>query len=306
MVKETPFFKALWKLTVKICHKAQIPLYRKDNDPKVFTTIQKIYLLLYKAKKKLTLRGLIEDLGSSKVVEYLKLQRIPNFSTLSYFLTTLPMTLLRMINEVIQTMLPDYEAAIIDSTGFECTHPSHYYCQRINTPYPVDGFLSLHMIIDQENGYIRSFKTIATKVHDSTTLIPLVKQLNKRPTVLFADRGYDSEENYAYLIEKMGCLPLILQKNILKPLKKCTGFYRRMIREIFDYGEYLLRNKVEGVIHSVKTRYQGTLSTRNVSNQKKELTIRVILYNLEKNLAAAIALLLLYIKELFNKTVNNL
>ena len=301
MTQETPFFKALWNLTVDICHAAQIPLYRKNHDPKVFSTVQKIFLLLYKVKKKLTLRGLIEDLASSKVVEYLGLQRIPNFSTLSYFLTYLPMRIMQLLDAAVQAILPTYNAVIIDSTGFECTHPSHYYCRRINTPFPVDGFMSLHAVIDQESGYIRSFKTIATKVHDSTTLKPLVKKLKKKIRILYADRGYDSEENYRFLIEELGCTPLILQKNILKALDRCKGTYRRIIREIFDYGEYLKRNKVESVFHSIKTRYLCTLSTKHVTNQKKELTIKVILYNLEKKLSAMIALILLYIMGLFNR-----
>jgi transposase len=300
--KETPFFKALWETAAEICRKAQIPLYRKTHDPKVFSTMQKVFLLLYKAKKRLTLRSLVDDLASSKVVEYLRLQRIPNFSTLSYFLTHLPMYLVQMVHEAVLTLLPDYDAVIIDSTGFECTHPSHYYCTRINTPFPIDGFMSLHVVIDQENGYIRSFKTCATKVHDSRTLKPLIKKLKKKIHILYADRGYDSEENYRFLIEEIGCLPLILQKNMLKALDRCKGIYRKIIREIFDYGEYLKRNKVESVFHCIKTRYLSTLSTKTVANQKKELALKVILYNVEKYLAAAIAVLILYLRGLFNRT----
>ena len=305
MITGTPFLKCLWDLTVQVCRKAQIPLYRKTHDPKIFTTVQKIFLYLYKIKRKLTLRSLVEDLKTNKVVQYLRLCRIPNFSTLSHFLTELPMRVLELINDALQALLPSYNAVIIDSTGFECTNPSHYFCQRINSAFPIDGFLTLHAIIDQEQGYIRSFKTLGRKRHDSTTLIPLVKRLKRTFDILFADRGYDSEENYRFLMEEIGCTPLILQKNMLKPLARCKGLYRLLMREIFDYGMYVLRNKVESVFHSIKSRYQSTLSTKTVRNQKKELTLKVLLYNMDKKIASAIAWFLIYVRGLFNKALNS-
>lgn len=283
MVKVTrSFLKNLWDLTIKVCRKAQIPLYRKTHDPKIFTTVQKIFLYLMKIKRKLTLRDLVDELLDSNIVDYIRLPRVPNFSTLSYFLTSLPSRVLMVLDEAVQHILPAYDSAIIDSTGFECTHPSHYYCTRINTPYPVDGFYSLHAVIDQRDGYVRSCKTSAKKIHDAITLRPLVKKLKQKLRVLYADRGYDSEKNYKFLVEKLDCTPLILQKNILKPLEKCKGKYRREIREVFDYGEYLKRNKIEGIFSTIKRKYGSNLTTKGTSNQQKELALKIILYNLEK------------------------
>jgi hypothetical protein len=152
--KNDCFLKSLWESTIEVCHLAQVPLYVKKNDPKIFTTVQKFYLDLYMIKKKLTLRGLIEDLSTSNVVEFLHLSRIPNFSTLSYFIKKLPLKIVNAVDKAVQKIIPDYKEVIVDSTGFECTHPSHYYCTRCNTPYPVDGFITLHAVIDQECGFI--------------------------------------------------------------------------------------------------------------------------------------------------------
>jgi transposase len=249
-------------------------------------------LYLYKLKKKLTLRGLVEDLSSSKVVKYLHLPRIPNFSTLSHFITALPSRIISAIDAAVQKILPSYEKVIVDSTGFECTHPSHYYCRRINTPFPVDGFITLHALIDQERGFIRTHKTRAKKVHDSKMLKPLVKKLRKKPSQLYADRGYDSEENARFLIEEIKCTPLILQKNMLKPLEKCKGENRRELRETFDYGEYLKRNKIEAIFSALKRKYGSCLSTRKVKTQEKELTLKIIIYNIEKMMKITITIIL--------------
>lgn len=284
------FLKSLWESTIDVCRTAQIPLYVKKHDPKIFTTVQKFYLYLYKIKKKLTLRGLIEDLATSKIVDFLHLDHLPNFSTLSYFIKKLSSKLVLAIDKAVQKILPDYKKVIVDSTGFECTNPSHYYCFRRDKP--VDGFITLHAIIDQENGFIRTHETRAKKVHDSKMLIPLLMNLFKKPEILYADRGYDSEENYAFVVEKIECVPLIFQKNILKPIEKCKGKYRLEMREIFDYGEYLKRNKIEGIFSALKRKYGSTLSTKDVNTQEKELTLKVIIYNLEKKIKMTIYIII--------------
>lgn len=282
--QDSSFLNDLWKLTEYVCRKAHVPLYDFRHNPKIFTNVQKIFLLLYKAKKKLTLRSLVEDLSTSGIKKFIGLYRIPHFSTLSYFLESLSQRVVDALHDAVQETLPDFDSVIIDSTGFSVTHPSHYYCYRRKTGYPVDGFISLHAVIDQKNGFVRAHKTVVHKVHDSKLLKPLVKQLPNPPSILYADRGYDSEENYRFLVEKTDCVPLILQKNMLKPLHKCKGVHRLAMRSVFDYGEYLKRNKIEAVFSAIKRKYASTLTTRTTANQRKELGIIVLLYNLEKKI----------------------
>ena len=295
-VVEQQFFNKLWDLTVQVCSDAQIPIYRKRHDPKVFTTVQKLFLWFYKVKKRLTLRDLIDDLATSTLVEYLHLPRIPNFSMLSHFIESLPVKVLLLVEHAIEKILPDFEEIIVDSTGFECTHPSHYFCQRIDSKYPSDGFITLYAVVDQENGYVRTQSTRARKTHDSKMFQPLVKKIKSKITVCRADRGHDSEKNYAYLVEERDCVPLILQKNMLKPLDKCKGEYRREIREIFDYGNYLKRNKIEGIFSAIKRKFGCALTTRTLRNQHKELLLKVIVYNLERKIRTTILFIILRLK----------
>lgn len=123
-------------------------------------------------------------------------------------------------------------------------------------------------------------------------LISLLKKLEKKPEILYADRGFDSEKNYEFTIEKLDCTPLILQKNMLKPARKCKGEYRLQIREIFDYGEYLKRNKIEAIFSALKRKYGCTLTTRKVKTQEKELTLKIIIYNLEKKIKRVFIIIL--------------
>jgi len=289
----TPFYNSLWDLTLDVCREAQIPLYVERHDPKIFTTVQKLFLWFYKVKKKLTLRDLVDDLSTSTLVNYLRLPRIPNFSTLSHFLASMPKRLLQAVEHAVQTMLPSFEEIIVDSTGFECTHPSHYFCQRIDSKYPNDGFITLHAVVDQEHGFVRTHSTRTRKTHDSKMFKPIVKKIKTKITICRADRGYDSEENYKYLIEERDCTPLILQKNILKSLKKCTGEHRREIRAVFDYGNYLQRNKIEAIFSAIKQKYGCALSTKTLRNQHKELLIKIIVYNLERKIRTTILFIIL-------------
>jgi transposase len=281
------FLNSLWSMTTDLCHEAQIPLYRERNDPKVFTTVQKIYLYFYKIKRKFTLRDLVEDLKDSNVVKYLGLSRIPNFSTLSYFLKTLPGRLVLLLKKAVDEIIPKSTKVIVDSTGFECTYPSHYYCFRRDKQ--VDGFLTLHALVDQEHGYFREFIITEKKHHDSTMLKPLVEGLSDvKIEIVYGDRGYDSEKNYRYLLLEKDCLPLILQKNMLKPVERCSGELRLEIREVFDYGEYLKRNKIEAIFSALKRKYSSSLRSRNVESQRKELYLKVILFNMEKKITEVI------------------
>ena len=277
------FLNSLWSLTIDLCHEAQIPLYPETHDPRIYTYPQKLCLYLYMTRRKLTLRNLVDDLKDSAIMRYLNLRRIPNFSMLSYFIKTLPERFLALIFKTLDASMPKSTSIIIDSTGFECDHPSHYYCFRRDKP--VDGFVTLHALIDQKYGHFRNFIITETKHHDSVMLQPLVEGLDEdKIDILYGDRGYDSEENYRFLIEQKDCLPLILQKNILKDIEKCKGDYRLAIREVFDYGEYLKRNKIEAIFSALKRKLGSWLRTRSVESQKKELRIKVILFNMEKKI----------------------
>jgi len=38
---------------------------------------------------------------------------------------------------------------------------------------------------------------------------------------------------------------------MLKPIEQCSGELRLEIREVFDYGEYLKRNKIEAIFKAM-------------------------------------------------------
>ena len=288
--QEQSFLNSLWSMTTDLCHQAQIPLYRETNDPRIFTYPQKLCLYLYMLKRKLTLRDLVDELKNNAIVRYLGLRRIPNFSTLSYFIKTLPEQFLALMFNALDKTLPKSRKIIIDSTGLECSYPSHYYCFRRDKP--VDGFITLHALIDQEHGHFRNFIITENKHHDSVMLQPLIEGLGEdKIEILFGDRGYDAEENCRFLIEEKNCLPLILQKNMLKPVENCKGEYRLAIREVFDYGEYLKRNKIEAIFSALKRKYGSWLRTRSIDSQKKELRIKVILFNIERKITMIIVII---------------
>jgi len=82
--------------------------------------------------------------------------------------------------------------------------------------------------------------------HDTKYAKPMVKKLAKHyhPEVFYADRGYDNNNLFRLVFEKRKAYPLILQRNSHVPRKKKRGYYRKMTCDVFDYGEYLQRNKI--------------------------------------------------------------
>jgi len=73
---------------------------------------------------------------------------------------------------------------------------------------------------------------------------------------------------------------------MLKPIEQCSGELRLEIREVFDYGEYLKRNKIEAIFSALKRKYSSSLRSRSVKSQRKELYLKVILFNMEKKITA--------------------
>ncbi len=116
----------------------------------------------------------------------------------------------------------------------------------------------------------------------------MIKKLAKQyaPKVFYGDRGYDSEEIFKLVFEDLGAYPLILQKRLSVPKHKRKGRYRKETIGVFDYGEYLQRNKVETAFSILKRKFGFSIRSKNVKNQKVEAMSRIIAYNIDRMLEA--------------------
>ncbi len=85
--------------------------------------------------------------------------------------------------------------------------------------------------------------------HDTIDAKPMIKSLAEHynPEVFYGDRGYDGNEIFGLCFEELNAYSLILQRNLNVPKHRKHGNYRKRTCNVFDYGEYLQRNKIETV-----------------------------------------------------------
>jgi hypothetical protein len=92
------------------------------------------------------------------------------------------------------------------------------------------------------------------------------------------DKGYDSESIHRLIRKELSAdsvIPIRSWKNEL-----VGGIFRREIDEHFDEVRYRRRTLVETKFSVLKRKFGGDLRTRKFSNQRKEISCKMIICNL--------------------------
>ncbi len=172
----------------------------------------------------------------------------------------------------------------IDATGISLDNASLHYCKRIEKPIKKRPFMKTTFIVDIENYLILLVNMRKKSRHDVIDADPMIRKLAKhyKPDIFYADRGYDSNSIFELCFETLKAYPLILQRNLHIPKWRRTGRYRKQTIDIFDYGEYLQRNKIETLNSMIKRRFNSNVKAKCVKLQKFEIITRVIAFNIDR------------------------
>lgn len=250
-----------------IIRKARVPKYLHKKGPKIYTSRQHIKSLLLRQKLKCRFDELVDD-----YMPYFGFKDIPERSTLIKFAKKVPVYLWNRILAV--TAEEECEIAAIDSTGISRTNASQYYLHRIDSDNPVNRHIKLSVMVNVERRKFMSARIRACPVHDSRDIRYLIKQALIKPQITVMDKGYDDNKIHAFCRDK-GIYTII-------PVRKgCVrGFYRKEMRDFFDYGLYYQRNIVETLISCIKRKYGTSVNSKSITSQRADLYCRMILYNI--------------------------
>ena len=130
----------------------------------------------------------------------------------------------------------------------------------------------------------------------ATFLIIKKLALHYEPEILYADRGYDANSIFKLCFEKLKAYPLILQRNLDVQKHRRKGAYRKQTFDIFDYGEYLQRNKIETLNSMIKRRFGSNVKSRTDKLQRVEILTRVIAYNIDRIIRPGKQAILIFIR----------
>jgi hypothetical protein len=295
----TSKFKKLADFCYELFREAGLMLHKSKFSNKLYTQYQHLFMLVYKQFRKFTYKELLEDLSDNITLRaYLGLNKLPEYTTLIKFAKRLPTAIFEKLMIAFSKLIEQPEKVAIDGTGISLDNASPHYCKRIGKPYKKRPFLKLSVIVEIKYYLILQFKIRKKVRHDVIDAYPMVKKLakNYQPEAFYGDRGYDAEKLFKLVFEELGAYPFILQKRLDVPKHRRKGRYRKETIDVFDYGEYLQRNKVETAFSILKRKFGFSIKSKDVKSQKVEAMCRIVAYNIDRLLEAGKQVILIFIR----------
>tara|TARA_B100000315_G_C14417415_1_gene513884 strand:- start:8 stop:724 length:717 start_codon:yes stop_codon:yes gene_type:complete len=214
-----------------------------------------------------------DHLLETKWPKLLGLQDIPSKSTLHSWAKLFGMDKLRRFFSQLLTKEKPLIMAI-DGTGLDSYHRSRHYEWRVQaerTPH-----VKLDIIIDVETMLVHDFSTKIRPRHDVIFAQSTGAKMKNQDVLVLADGAYDSEPLHK-LFRSNG--------NILfAPVRKSTRKFpkgRNRRRCMKKHPKYNKRSLVESTFSVIKKRF-GPLRAKLHYMKKREMAMRMIIYNMER------------------------
>lgn len=292
-------FKKVADFCYELFKIAELKLYSHKFSKKKFSQFQHLFLLVYKQFRKFTYEELLTDIASNiSLRTYLGLNKLPHYTTLIKFAQRLPCKILDKLVLAFKHLIPKPKKVAIDATGISLDNASPHYCKRVGRSFKKRPFMKATFIVDIERYLILLCKIRKKTRHDTVDAKPLIRKLAKhyKPKVFYADRGYDSNEIFELCFEKLKAYPLILQRRMDVPKWRRKGRYRKETFDVFDYGEYLQRNKIETLNSMLKRRFNSNVRSHRDRLQRVEIFTRIIAYNIDRLIRNGQNIILIFIR----------
>jgi len=258
----------------------QIPRFSSAYSNKIYDNHQKMIILIFRQKMKMTYREIVKFFKFSTLARaLLKLTRIPHHSTLVKFHNRTKTTLLNSL-----LCKKKARIAAIDASVFQTNHMSYHYANVWNRKdkRKYRRYLKVSIAIDTDTQYILSHMTRLGPRNDHIDFESVMKEI--KCDFVVADRGYDSKSNRYFVLRNLGAIPQI-------PYRKNSSVLKfRGYRKKLEFNEkiYHQRSKVETVFSVIKRKYGNYVLSRSFESQKKEIILRMIAYNIDRKIIITI------------------
>jgi len=211
---------------------------------------------------------------------------LPGHSVIHRGMTKLSIKYIRQVMNRVTRFLRRHGMNIaVDSTGFSTINSSIWYDIRIRRKNKKKDFIKLHISVDIDTGVIHWYTITASNRHDSPEFRKILRHLPDLGAV-FGDKGYCSRENCQNAADK-NAVPYLLFKDNTRNYAKGKPAWIISIRAYRNNTEewlsvYHLRSIVESVFSSIKKRWKSYLLSRKRWMQRKELSLKVLSYNVKQ------------------------
>jgi DDE family transposase len=268
----------------RVLKHARIPLFSNRKSNHIFTIWQHIVLVTIRQYEGKSYRMFVDWLFEAIYLRsFLRLSRIPHFTTLQKFTDRISNSLLeKIISSFIVISGTKHIFVGIDSTGFKMTHASHYYTERTGLRR---RYAKLSIGADVLQQIICSIKIRrAPTRHDNIDFKPIITRMsNILPlSVVTGDKGYDSEDNHLLVREDLHAFSVIPARYEHVPIWRTYGRYRKQMKRGYSKLLYNQRNKDETIVSVIKRLFGEYLMSRLTRTQNRELSFRCITYNMHR------------------------
>jgi hypothetical protein len=276
------FIEQLTKLVNKLPEPWSVDPRGESHSPRVV-----LMCLILKIFWVSTYEGVEAKLKANKewLCKLWKVDRLPTHSVIHSGMEKVSTKCLRRILRGTFRRVCKRLRAAPDSSGFSTRNSSVWFDIRIRRKNKRRDCIKLHIIVDVQRGYVLDFHITGHKAHDSPVLRKLLRNISFLEK-LVADAGYLSRENCVLIGERNGKPYIWVKKSCTakpknavewKVMVKCFVKHKGAFRKA-----YHCRSFVEAVFSSIKRRWGERLKSVKRWLQRKELTIKVICYNLKE------------------------
>jgi len=253
---------------------------RRGHDPKEVTTS-----CILKVGFNQTYDGIEAYLKESETFKQ-HFDDIPGHSVIHRGMKKISIKYIRKVmNRVIRFLRRHSMNIGVDSTGFRTNTSSLWYDIRIKRRGKRRDCIKLHISVDVDTGVIHWFTMTPWNRHDSTEFENLLKHLPELGNV-FGDKALSSRGNCQLVADKKGVPYLHFKDNVTSNAKGKPAWiisFRAYQKDKEAWlAVYHLRSIIESVFSSIKKRWNSFLRSRRKWMQKKELSLKVLSYNVKQ------------------------
>jgi len=267
---------------------AAVPPYRSKKSNHLFTQPQLVSILCLMRYEDWTFREAEVRLAEhTELRKALGLKRIPDHTTLFYFLRRLSEEMVsHLLEETIRRLPPPPPGGTtvaVDGTGLAPGAISTFFVKRAKDRgegLPWRFWLKWLVTVDVYRQVVLAQIAKRGPTNDCATLRPLVDAAVPRATIrwVLADAEFDSERNHQHIRQIVGAASIIPAKRG-KPTWRISGVRSRM-RAAFPKRRYRQRALVETVFSTVKRKLSARAPGRSLATQRLQALLLGLAYNL--------------------------
>ncbi len=281
-MKEFRYVK-LARTMLNVLVKARVPLCMHGKSNHIYTVWQHLILLAFRQYEGKSYRRFVEWLNEAYYLRmFLQFDKVLHYTTLQKFAAKMNDTLLyRIISSFILLTRIRRLFVGIDASGFKSNNASPYYTDRAGIR---KRYIKLSIGAEFREQLACALKIRRAPKHGTIDFKPIMERASSimSVSIVVADKGYDSEYNHELVREELDAISIISARYESVPVWRTYGRYRKQMKRRFFKHLYCQRNKNETILSAIKRMFRAHIRSRLVRMQNRELTFRVMAYNMHR------------------------